>query len=84
MNKLELTAKILIVDDEDSMCELVKEALTPFWIPVHIGSQCRKGSITPRYSSYDVVLTDIKMPKVSGLELCQQIQELHAPIYRVV
>lgn len=74
MNKLELIAKILIVDDEDSMCELVKEALTPFGFQCTLAHSAEEALSALVTSSYDVVLTDIKMPKVSGLELCQQIQ----------
>ena len=74
MNKLELIARILIVDDEDSMCELVKEALTPFGFQCTLAHTAEEALSALVTSSYDVVLTDIKMPKVSGLELCQQIQ----------
>ena len=49
MNKLELIAKILIVDDEDSMCELVKEALTPFGFQCTLAQSAERGSIRSRY-----------------------------------
>ena len=80
MNKLELIAKILIVDDEDSMCELVKEALTPFGFQCTLAHSAEEALSALVTSSYDVVLTDIKMPKVSGLELANR--SVHAPIYQ--
>lgn len=75
MNETNPSANVLIVDDERNMCELIEtdlrlRGLTSEW--------CTSASAAVeaiRQRNFDVVLTDVKMPGTSGLQLCQQLTE---------
>lgn len=68
--------RILIVDDEEDITASLKMALqdrgftvTAFNDPMEAFSQFKAGL-------YDLVLLDIKMPKMDGFELYQQLQKI--------
>ncbi len=80
MNDSEHKPHVLIVDDEASMRELVEEVLHP------MGFECTSvGNAVEAINAIstgpvDVVLTDIKMPQTSGLDLCETINNLRPDI----
>lgn len=68
-----MSGKVLIVDDERSMCELLETDLrlrgfTPTWYT----SAAEAWQRLPE-TEFDVVLTDVRMPGTTGIELCRQI-----------
>lgn len=68
-----MNGRILIVDDERSMCELVETALSsrgfdPVW---YTSSQEALEAV--KNDDFDVVLTDLKMPGMDGIQLCEHI-----------
>src|SRR5215216_664233 len=65
---------ILIVDDEESICMLLKRCLTNDYACV-TASGADEATALLSSRAFNVVLTDIRMPGTSGLELCQLIQE---------
>ena len=72
---------VLIVDDEKSMCELIDTALQ---MRGYKSVWCQSAEEAMRRlmeTEFDVVLTDVKMPGTSGLQLCQQISRLR-PTFR--
>jgi two-component system response regulator HydG len=68
-----MQGRVLIVDDEQSMCELLHEALgmRGFQTAWHTAAEDAFRAL--KDADYDAVLTDVKMPGVSGLELCERI-----------
>src|SRR5690606_35053280 len=67
-------AIILVVDDEEGMREFIQEA----WEGEHTVVTVPDGQAALRalaQRSFDLMLTDLKMPKISGLELLQQAKE---------
>ncbi len=68
-----MAGKILVVDDERSMCELLETylALRDF-VPRSVTSAEQAWRILQE-EEFDVVLTDIKMPGTTGIQLCEQI-----------
>lgn len=76
--------RILIVDDERAMCELIETALQ---MRGYESDWCQSAEAAMAYlkkNEFDVVLTDVKMPGTSGLQLCQQINQLRPDIPVVV
>ena len=66
---------VLVVDDDRAMCELVETALR---MDGHDVAWCQSADEALRMLSerkFDVVLTDIRMPDKTGLELCQSIHQ---------
>ena len=69
-------AVILIVDDD----ELIRDALTQLFESehrCHVAETADQAMAWLESESYDVVLTDISMPGLSGLELLAHLRELH-------
>src|SRR5712691_5899833 len=67
-------AKILVVDDEPSILRLLQEALTQWGYQVKCASSGTDAIEAVRGEMFDAVLTDIRMPEMSGLELLKEIK----------
>ncbi len=64
---------ILIIDDEKSIRNVLKEILTNEGFAVEEATDGEEGLKKFTSGSYDVVLCDIKMPKVDGIEFLQKV-----------
>jgi len=67
--------KILVIDDEISICEGIKRALTPEGYIVDITFSGESGLQKIRGNDYALILIDVMMPNVNGIEL---ISSIHA------
>jgi response regulator RpfG family c-di-GMP phosphodiesterase len=67
--------KILIVDDESSICELIEAYLKKKGYEVARAGNGSDALAIVKSGSIDLVVTDIKMPGMSGIELLQKIRE---------
>ncbi|MFZ7145860.1 MAG: sigma-54-dependent transcriptional regulator, partial [Bacteroidota bacterium] len=70
-------AKILIIDDEKAICNTLKEILSYEKYEVDIANDGAEGIKKAETGNYDLVLSDIKMPKMDGIEVLQKLQELN-------
>ncbi len=68
-----MQGRILIVDDEQSMCELIQTAMRIHGIESRWRTSAQEAFAALKEDEYDAVLTDLKMPGASGLELCERI-----------
>ena len=68
-----MQGKILVVDDERSMCELLEADLKMRDFTCQTRNSADAALRTIREEDFDVVLTDLKMPGMSGLALCEQV-----------
>jgi len=69
-------AKILIVDDEKSIRNTLREILEYEKYTVDEAEDGEKGLLLIQKNEYDVVLCDIKMPKLDGIEVLEKTYEL--------
>ena len=69
-------AKILIIDDEKSIRNSLKEILEYEKFEVHEAQDGQEGMKLIGKESFDLVLCDIKMPKMDGIEVLTKIQEI--------
>jgi len=67
--------KILIVDDEPDITSSLKMGLEYNGFEVQTFNDPVEALSNFKASSYDLVLLDIKMPKMNGFELCQEIKK---------
>lgn len=67
--------KILVVDDSPNTLEVIKRNLEAAAYEVFTASSVEQAIAFLEQSSVDLVITDIKMPKVSGLELLKYVKE---------
>lgn len=78
------TQKILICDDEEGIRESLKLILGDHYdlISVDSGEQCL--DCLDNDKSIGLVLLDIKMPKVNGLEILKAIKEKNADLHVII
>jgi len=67
---------ILVVEDKDSMRNMLYETLTEEGHRVDSANNGRQAIDLVNNKSYDLVLTDLRMPEVDGLELLSKVKEL--------
>ena len=69
------TLKILIVEDEKRLAQLLKEAINDSFYKVVIAKDGIEG--LKKFQSFkpDIIISDITMPNLDGLEMCQKIRE---------
>jgi two-component system, OmpR family, response regulator ChvI len=66
---------ILIVDDEPDITSSLKMGLEYNGFEVHTFNDPIEALSNFKAGSYDLVLLDIKMPKMNGFELCKEIKK---------
>ena len=71
-------AKILIVDDEPQITRVLKTALSTQGYSIRTSPNGLDGLIAFREWNPDVVITDLSMHEMSGIELCHQIRSTSA------
>ena len=70
-----MTKKILIIDDEQSMLFLSKAILASAGYEVITESDSTKAYSTITEQKPDLVLMDIVMPEINGIELAKKVKE---------
>jgi len=74
--------KILIVDDEPSIAEFLKQGLEAKMFFVEIASDGERGAFLGRTGNYDLILLDYSLPKLNGAEVLKEIrrEKKHIPV----
>ncbi|MCH7979353.1 MAG: response regulator, partial [Acidobacteria bacterium] len=70
-------ANLLVVDDEKSICEMLDIAFRKAGHRVDTANSVPEARQKLQSRIYDIVISDIKMPQSSGLELLQHVRESH-------
>jgi DNA-binding NtrC family response regulator len=72
MNKF----KILIVEDDVLMQRMLKDSLSESGFSVSIASDGRAGLTKFQQTYFDLVLLDIKLPKMNGIDVLKRIKDI--------
>jgi PAS domain S-box-containing protein len=67
--------RVLVVDDEQLILKIISDILTKEGYEVVVANNCEKAAEYLRTSRIDVVLSDIKMPVKSGIDLLEEIKK---------
>jgi two-component system response regulator HydG len=68
-----MNGRILIVDDDQSMCELLEADLSRRGFQISCFTSANEAFHALQEKEFDTVLTDLQMPGMDGLDLCNRI-----------
>ena len=72
--------KILVIDDEKKLCNLFKEVLTKEGYTVYSALNGEKGLKEVKAKKPEVILLDIKMPKLGGIQVLKKIRKTNKEV----
>ena len=76
--------KILVVDDEKLIVKGIKFSLEQDGMEVDVAYDGQEALRSAKSNNYDLIVLDVMLPKMDGLEACQQIREFSSvPIIMV-
>ncbi len=67
--------RILVVDDETGLCDFISHYLKTQGFEVEVVFRAKQALEILEQRSFDVVLADIMMPSMDGLEMLRRIKE---------
>jgi two-component system copper resistance phosphate regulon response regulator CusR len=67
--------KILVVEDETKVAEVLKRGLTEEGYEAEIAYDGQIGLQLAQSGDYDLILLDVNLPLLNGLELCRQLRQ---------
>lgn len=76
--------RILVIDDEDFILQLAKDILERSNYDVHVMSNGYEGLRLIDTEKFDLLLTDIRMPDISGLDLIRNVRNRNNEIPIIV
>ena len=68
--------KILLVEDEKRLSYFIKKGLIEQGFAVDSAFDGEEGLYLAKEETYDVIILDVMLPKLSGIELCKKLREL--------
>ena len=84
LKELSSDSRILIVDDNARLRTQLKDFLERFFIEVYEAKDAKEGMEVFKKNTPDIILTDIQMPEVNGLEMVKSIKAINWDIPIVV
>ncbi len=73
-----MPARILVIDDEDSMCNFMEIMLAKEGYEVDATTSGKQGVDLIRNSNFDLVIADLNMPEMTGIEVLKEIRSFKA------
>jgi two-component system response regulator HydG len=70
-----MSTRILVIDDDQDMCELIQHGLSQSGHAVEWRLRGDEGLELLRERDFDVVITDVNLESMSGLDICRRVTE---------
>ena len=77
IKKVSKTIKVLFVEDDVVVAKEILKLLSKLFYNITYVEDGEKGLKAFKSESYDIVITDINMPKMNGIEMIQEIRKLN-------
>lgn len=77
-------AKLLIIDDEKITRTILRQVVQYQGYEVDEALDGEQGLQMIQSNEYEIILLDIRMPKMSGIEVVEKIQELNIPAFIIM
>ncbi|MGI6021350.1 MAG: response regulator transcription factor [Lachnospiraceae bacterium] len=79
-----MARRVLVVDDEKGIVKGIKFSLEQEGMEVDCAFDGEEALDLAKQTEYDIILLDLMLPKIPGLEVCQQIREFsNVPIIMI-
>ena len=78
-----MAERLLIVEDEDTLCESLKRVFMRDGYDVDIADSAESAFKLLEHRSYDLIITDIILPGISGIELLTRYRKTN-PAQKVI
>lgn len=72
--------KILIIEDEEDLVKGLKLNLADEGYEVDWASDGEEGLSKALNEAYDLIILDIMLPKMNGLDVCRELRQKHVTI----
>lgn len=69
------TVRVLIVEDEPALAEFLQQGLEEHGCTVVVATDGPAGLTAAQHGSFDVVVLDILLPALNGLEVCRRLRK---------
>ena len=69
--------RVLMIEDDLELAEILMEYLEQFDINITIAEEPYIGLSTLKTRSFDLVILDLTLPGLDGLEVCKEIRKHH-------
>ncbi len=76
--------RILIVDDEANMCSIMQDILIDEGYDVMVAENGSEALQVVREITPDLIITDINMPCMGGLDLLREVKSLHPDVQFII
>jgi DNA-binding NtrC family response regulator len=76
MNKTAQSSRILVVDDEAAICHNCRKILAKAGHEVAVAYNGRQALSLVEQTAFEVVLTDLKMSRLGGMEVLRKVKEI--------
>jgi two-component system OmpR family response regulator len=73
-----MTLRALLIDDDHRLAELLTTYFAPHGVDIVHAADGSIGLARVEQDSFDVILLDLTMPGLDGLEVCRRIRKKHA------
>ncbi|MFK5936907.1 MAG: response regulator [Sulfurimonas sp.] len=69
--------QVLYVEDDEEIQKIMHEYLKKFFSKVNVANDGLEGLEAYKKNSFDIVITDISMPNMNGLDMIEKIKEIN-------
>jgi len=76
--------KILLIDDDEEICEEISEALQDEGYDVHVSNDGLEGYALIKEGDYDLILLDVRLPGMNGLDILKRVRQSEKKVNIIV
>ncbi|WP_134090639.1 response regulator transcription factor [Olivibacter sp. XZL3] len=75
-----MASKILVIEDQSKLASLIQRGLSADGYEVRIASDGELGLDMIYHNAYDLIILDLMLPGISGIEVCQLLRKENNPV----
>ncbi|MEW6381036.1 MAG: response regulator [bacterium] len=79
-----ISKRVLVVDDEQNSREGLSKILTKEGYTVHTAENGKKALIEAENNNFDLIITDLRMPEMDGIEVLEKLRKKNKNIGVVI